>query len=59
MAEVDGRTDQARATSVLVILGGDHATEIRTVAFIEQDLVSDERTWRIARRIVREAGEST
>jgi hypothetical protein len=59
VAEVDGRTDQARATSVLVILGGDHATEIRTVAFIEQDLVRDERTWRIARRIVREAGEST
>jgi ketosteroid isomerase-like protein len=59
VAEVDGRSDQARATSVLVILGGDHATEIRTVAFVEQDLVRDEGAWRISRRSVRLAGEST
>jgi ethanolamine utilization microcompartment shell protein EutL len=58
VVEVAGHSDQARATSVLVILGGDHATEIRAVAFIEQDLVRGDRTWRISRRRVREAGEA-
>jgi hypothetical protein len=59
VAEVGGRSDQAQATSVLVILAGGHATEIRTVAFIEQDLVKEERRWRISRRSVRVAGQGT
>lgn len=51
--EVEGRDDSATAASVLVILAGDGATTITTVALIEQTLVRVGQSWKISRRVVR------
>ncbi len=50
--EVAGRDDVATAHSVLVILAGEGATEIRNVVFIEQAFLRVDQSWKITRRSV-------
>jgi ketosteroid isomerase-like protein len=53
VGEVEGRPDQAVATSVLLILTGEPATSIHSVSSIVQHLVKKRADWRIEHRSVR------
>jgi ketosteroid isomerase-like protein len=51
--EVEGQADQAVATSMLLILSGEHATTIQSVSSIVQHLTRTGSAWQIERRSVR------
>jgi ketosteroid isomerase-like protein len=57
--EVEGSKDQATSDSVLVILAGEGATAVRTVARITQTFVRVGATWKISRRFVQPFGSTS
>jgi SnoaL-like domain len=51
--EAEGQSDRAVATSMLLILSGEHAATIQSVSSIVQHLTRTGTEWRIERRSIR------